>query len=299
MVNAKGELLAATLCVPDPGVAPEPAPAVLLCQGMSGVRRLVLPQVAAALAEAGFVTLRFDYSGFGDSEGERGWIDPAARVEDARSALSALSHRSEVDPARIGVYGHSYGGPVALMLAVSDPRLRVLAAVSSPGAGPDMLRAARPAWDWVALKHRVASDRSRSAVGGLPEVVAFDEILPFSPAFAAGYARLKAEHGGTSAQAAGSGLGIDRFYLASVDRILAARTDLLAADLTDCPALFISGADDDTAPIEALEPVVRAIPGVVQWKVVPDADHNTLDGDPGLSQALGDAVAWYRSHLRI
>lgn len=296
VANASGDRLAATLCSPSTGVH-EPVAAVLLCQGMSGVRRLVLPQVAATLAEAGIASLRFDYSGFGESEGERGWIDPAARVEDARSALSALLDHDVVDSMRVGIYGHSYGGPIALMLAVTDSRVRALAAVSSPGSGPDMLRAARSAWDWVALKHTVAQERTWIAGGGEPTVVPFEEILPFSPAFAAGYARLKADHGGTSAQAAGTGLGVDRFYLASVDRMLAARTDLLATELVDCPALFISGEDDDTAPVEALEPVVRAIRGVVTWKVIPGADHNALDADPGLSHALSSVATWFRSHL--
>lgn len=296
VVNAHGMRLAATFAGPD--LAPgKPAPAVLLCQGMSGVRTLVLPQVADALAAQGIATLRFDYAGFGDSEGERGWIDPGARVEDARCALAALLARGDVDPGRVGVYGHSLGGPVAIGVAAADVRVRALAAVSTPGAGREMLRAARPAWQWVQLRHRVDAERARIAAGEPAEVVGLDEILPFSPAFAAGYARLRQSTGGTSAMAAGTGLGVTDFYLASVDRITASRPDLLASGLAHCPVLLVNGADDDTAPIETVEPVFAAIPSVKRWIVVPSADHNTLDADPGLAAALAEVSQWFATHL--
>jgi pimeloyl-ACP methyl ester carboxylesterase len=296
VVNAHGIRLAATFASPDPA-AGKPAPAVLLCQGMSGVRTLVLPQVADALAAQGIATLRFDYAGFGDSEGERGWIDPGARVEDARSAMAALMARDDVDPGRIGVYGHSLGGPVAIGVAAGDARVRALAAVSTPGAGREMLRAARPAWQWVQLRHRVDAERARIAAGAPAEVVGLDEILPFSPAFAAGYARLRQSTGGTSAIAAGTGLGVTDFYLASVDRITESRADLLAAGLAHCPVLLVNGADDDTAPIETVEPVFAAIPSTKRWIVVPSADHNTLDADPGLAAALAEVSQWFATHL--
>lgn len=84
------------------------------------MRTLVLPEVARRLADVGVASLRFDYSGFGDSQGERGWIDPGARADDARFALEALIAQPHVDAVRLGVYGHSLGGPVALATAAAD-----------------------------------------------------------------------------------------------------------------------------------------------------------------------------------
>ena len=72
----RGARLAGVLRLPDEQPEPgSPAPAVLLCQGLSGVKHLVLPEVARALAARGFASLRFDYAGYGDSEGE-----PSAQV---------------------------------------------------------------------------------------------------------------------------------------------------------------------------------------------------------------------------
>lgn len=289
-----GVHLAATLRTPE---AEFPSPAVLLCQGMSGVRNLVLPTVAERLAAVGIASLRFDYAGFGDSEGERGWIDPAARAKDAHSALDALVDQPSVSPEHIGVYGHSLGGPVALAVASGDPRVRAVAAVSSPGTGLAMLRAARPAWDWVALKHRVAEERARVAAGDPPTAVGIEEIFPFSPKFAAAYAALKKSQGGTSAMAEGSGLGTSSFYLATVDRIVASHPEVSAAGLAHCATLLVNGSDDDTAPIEDVEPVFRAIAGPKRWELVTDADHNDLDGDAGLESALDVVCAWFTENL--
>ena len=292
--NARGEQLAATLQLPE---ASGPHPGVLLCQGLSGVRRLVMPEVAGALAQVGIASLRFDYAGFGDSEGARGWLDPISRAGDAQCALTQLRTQPEVDASRIGVYGHSYGGPVALQLAASTPGIRALAAVSSPGSGTDMLRAARAAWDWVALKQRLVIERQRRARGLPGEVVPVEQIFPFSPKFAAGYAKLKQAKGGSSALQAEQGLGSDSFYLASVDLMTALDLLPVASAITGCPCLFITGELDDTAPVETIEPVIAAVRGIKEWIVVAGADHNALDSDPGLNHALGSVTGWFATHL--
>lgn len=271
---------------------------MLLCQGLSGVRNLVLPEVAHALASGGIASLRFDYCGFGDSSGERGWIDPTARVADAKYALEALLARSEIDPTRAGIYGHSYGGPVAVHVAASDRRIRALVSVSGPGSGSDMLRAARPAWAWVELRHRLDQERSRIAAGQSPEVVDIGEIFPFSPKFESAYAELQASQGGTSALEGADGLGKSQFYLASIDRMLAFHPEAAASDLGHCATLLINGEDDDTAPVETVEPVFRALAGTKRWDLVIGADHNDLDSDPGLAQALVAVVEWFHAHLK-
>jgi pimeloyl-ACP methyl ester carboxylesterase len=292
--NGAGERIAATFLTPNNA---SPAPAVLLCQGLSGVRNLVMPTVASVLADAGIASLRFDYAGHGESSGDRGWINPFARVSDARYVLSYLIGMQEVDPHRVGVYGHSYGGPVALHLAAADPQVRAAVTVSGPGNGEAMLRAPRPAWEWVELKKRVAVDRLAISRGHEPEVVPVNDIFPFSPAFAAAYEKLKASQGGTSALPGTDGLGKTSFYLASVDAMSAFRPEAAAAQLTGCPTMFINGADDDTAPIETVGEVYRVLPGPKRWIIVPDADHNTLDTDPGLTAALADAVSWFGAYL--
>src|SRR5262245_1178288 len=90
--------LAGVLPVPDGASAAHQVPAVLLCQGLSGVKHLVLPAVAARFRTAGLAALAFDYRGYGDSAGEPGCVLPAARVEDALHAFAYLAQRPEVEP---------------------------------------------------------------------------------------------------------------------------------------------------------------------------------------------------------
>jgi predicted alpha/beta-hydrolase family hydrolase len=55
-----GSRLAGDLTRPESGDAAR-GPAVLLCQGLSGVRQLVMPEVANAFAAKGIASLRFNY----------------------------------------------------------------------------------------------------------------------------------------------------------------------------------------------------------------------------------------------
>ncbi len=293
IATSSGEAISGVLCLPDGATS---APAVLLCQGLSGVAHLVLPQIAEGLAEHSYASLRFSYRGYGDSDGARGWIDPASRVDDASDALAWLAAAEGVDRSRIGIYGHSYGGPVAITVAAREFLAKAVVSTSGPGDGVDLLRACRPSWDWVALKHRLAAQRRAIVGGAAPTAVPLNEILPFSPAFEAAYAVLKQSQGGTTAQAAGEGLGTSRFYLASVDKMLDFRPSEAAARLGPTPLLMIHGEDDDTAPIETVFPVFRAATGPKRMIIIDGADHNDLDS-VRISDVITACVAFYDASL--
>ncbi|HTI85034.1 MAG TPA: alpha/beta hydrolase [Alphaproteobacteria bacterium] len=85
------------------------------------------------LDELGYITLRFDMRGCGESEGERGRLICLEQVADTRAALRALQARADVDPARIAVLGSSFGAAVAVYTAGVDEG--VAAVVSSGGWG--------------------------------------------------------------------------------------------------------------------------------------------------------------------
>jgi len=70
-----------------------------------------------------FNLLVFDYRGYGKSEGT-----PSRRgtIEDARAALEYVLGRRDVDPGRVGLFGQSIGGAVAVVVAAGDQRVRGL-----------------------------------------------------------------------------------------------------------------------------------------------------------------------------
>jgi alpha-beta hydrolase superfamily lysophospholipase len=89
--------------------------------------------VAELFTSLGYVTLRFDMRGCGESAGQRGRVICLEQVEDTRNALSFLQTRNEVERERIAVYGHSFGAAVAIYAAGVEPR--IAACVSSGGWG--------------------------------------------------------------------------------------------------------------------------------------------------------------------
>ncbi len=196
----------------------------------------------------------------------------------------------------MGVYGHSYGGPVAICLGARDPRVRALVSVSGPGSGTAMLQSVRSSWDWIALKERVEAERTRAATTGDTTDVEIETIFPFSPAFRAAYDRLKST-GGTSALQATPGTDTNRFKLASVDAMLDFHPEDAARRLGGRPLLLVHGAKDDTAGIETVDPVYANAPGPKRWVVIPDAQHNDLDAGAGLARVITTAADWFSEHL--
>ncbi len=70
----------------------------------------------------GFVTLRVDKPGCGDSEGGPGRdVDFDTELDGYRQALRMLKARSDVDPDRVFIFGHSMGGVMAPLLAAEIP----------------------------------------------------------------------------------------------------------------------------------------------------------------------------------
>ena len=65
--------------------------------------------VANYFAELGYLALRFDFRGCGESGGEPGRIICLEQVEDVQNAISYLGTRSDVDSENIAVMGHSFG----------------------------------------------------------------------------------------------------------------------------------------------------------------------------------------------
>jgi len=106
-----------------------PLAAVVMVHGLSAVKEMALDRYAEVFCEAGLAVLVYDHRGFGASDGEpRQVINPWAQARDLRLAIGWLCEQSEVDPERIGVWGSSYGGGVAIVVAACDERVAAVVA---------------------------------------------------------------------------------------------------------------------------------------------------------------------------
>ena len=100
--------------------------------------------LATELTDAGLVTFRYDRRGTGESKLEEGTsLTLQGVVDDAKAALDLMAERKETQGKDLAVVGYEEGGLVALRLAASDPRVKRLVLVSTPGRSLVDVHAAR------------------------------------------------------------------------------------------------------------------------------------------------------------
>ena len=139
LIPSLGFNLAGTVTRPQQG--PGPFPAVVLIGGSGPTDRdetvagiPILGQVARDLAAAGFLVVRYDKRGVGQSGGRGESATLQDYAEDARAVTRWLERRKDVDRHRIALVGHSEGAAVALLLSAREED-RVKAAVLIAGIG--------------------------------------------------------------------------------------------------------------------------------------------------------------------
>jgi dipeptidyl aminopeptidase/acylaminoacyl peptidase len=134
--TSDGLRLSGTVSVPDGLASGERRPAFLVLHGFGSTRQAGnVKTPAAMLNRLGYVTLRFDMRGCGDSEGPRGNLICLEQVADTRNALSFLAEHANVDARRIGVIGSSFGAAVSVYTAGVDDRVAACIAASGWGNG--------------------------------------------------------------------------------------------------------------------------------------------------------------------
>jgi dipeptidyl aminopeptidase/acylaminoacyl peptidase len=148
------------------------APALVVMHGWGGNAEMMLP-LAAPLHAAGYSLLLVDARCHGRSDADS-FASLPRFAEDIEAALAWLAGRPEVDPARLGIIGHSVGAGAALLVAAGQPTLRAvvsLAAFAHPAA---MMRR------WLAAKRIPYWPLGAYVLGYVQRVIGhrFDDIAP-------------------------------------------------------------------------------------------------------------------------
>lgn len=138
-IPASGFSLAAS--VAKPAGAQGRLPAVIVIGGSGPVDRdstvagiPVMGQVAADLVKAGFLVVRYDKRGIGQSGGRAETATLNDYAEDVRAIIKWLEkERKDVNKKRIALVGHSEGAWVAMRVAARDKRVAAVALVAGAG----------------------------------------------------------------------------------------------------------------------------------------------------------------------
>jgi len=141
----EGLALAGVVRVPDGARPTERRPAFMVLHGFgSNMNAANVLKPCAMLAELGYVTLRFDMPGCGESEGEKGRLICLEQVGAVSQALSLLAQHPQVDVARIAVMGSSFGAAVAVYAGGVDQRIAAVVSASGWGHGERKFRGQHP-----------------------------------------------------------------------------------------------------------------------------------------------------------
>ncbi|CAL4866481.1 hypothetical protein MMA231_00723 [Asticcacaulis sp. MM231] len=123
-----------------------PFPAVVLIAGSGPHTRdedvaghKVFMVLADALNRAGIAVLRYDKRGMGQSTGDYARATTTDFAADADAAVTWLTQRPKVDPAHIGLIGHSEGGLIAPAVAVHNPSVSFVVLMAGPGLPGDQI----------------------------------------------------------------------------------------------------------------------------------------------------------------
>jgi pimeloyl-ACP methyl ester carboxylesterase len=138
-IPAAGFSLAGTLTMP-PAIGRMRHPAIVLVAGSGPVDRdetvfgiPIFAQLAGALADQGFIVLRYDKRGVGQSGGRIERVTIQDYADDLVTAVKWMEKRKDVDKKRIAVVGHSEGGAVGMLAAAREKKIASLVLVAAPG----------------------------------------------------------------------------------------------------------------------------------------------------------------------
>ena len=135
-LRVNGQSVYGMLHLPDTPPPTHGHPSVLILHGFTGNRagdHRLLPLLSRYLQRLGVASLRIDFRGSGDSEGDFSEMTVTREVEDAAEAMAYLRQYPGIDPVRAMLLGFSMGGMVAALSAQQlDPHRLALWAPALP-----------------------------------------------------------------------------------------------------------------------------------------------------------------------
>ncbi|HCZ8769265.1 TPA: alpha/beta hydrolase [Staphylococcus aureus] len=271
-------------------------PAIVVNHPAGGVKEQTAGLYAERLATLGYVTMAYDASYQGESEGQPHNLEnPSSRVEDVRAAVDYFNTLDFIDDSRIGALGICAGGGYTIKAAQTEKRIKAVVGISAADIGQNF----RKGWtgnqdekDINPLLEQVAEQRKAEANGAPQKLVGF---VPEEPTEDMDqetkdgweyYRTPRAQHERS----------INQFPFISFDRIIEFTAFDLVDKLLTQPVLFIAGSEAGTlwqsenAYERALEPK--------DIHIVEGANHfDMCDKEPFVTEAVEKMNSFYGQYL--
>jgi alpha-beta hydrolase superfamily lysophospholipase len=210
------------------------------------------------LTGMGYVVLRFDMRGCGESEGERGNLICLEQVEDTSSALTFLTKHPAVDPNRIAVVGSSFGGAVAVYAGGVDPRVAAVISNGGWGDGERKFRGQHPTPEaWKKFTDMLALGRGYRAKHGKPLMVPRYDIVPIPPHLRTNLAKDS----------------IHEFTSETAQSMYDFRADDVVGKIAPRPLLLLHSSNDSVTPTEQSIEMFKRAGHPSELHLIADVDH--------------------------
>jgi pimeloyl-ACP methyl ester carboxylesterase len=162
-IQGNGFTLASTISRPTATPSPSPLPAIVLLGDSNALDRdgvvegvPVVGELAGLLADRGFLVVRYDKRGTGQSGGRPESVSLGDYADDARVIVRYLRRRDDVDDRRIALVGHGEGGWVALSAAAGFGDAKAVVTIAAGAARGSEL---------IMEQQRLSLDRSSMSQG--------------------------------------------------------------------------------------------------------------------------------------
>lgn len=281
----------------DPGAGPRPT--IVLAGGWCYVREIVMPTYAEAFFEAGMNALVFDYRNLGVSDGDdRQHLDPWAQVRDYENAISFLERHPSVDPNRIGVWGISYSGGHALILAAIDARVKSIVSQIPVIDGFENMRRVHGTMGYRRLKELLDEDR-RLRYERPGERLYLPHASPDPDREVSAWPFPETFHTFKAIKDSTAPLYENRSTVESVALLEQYDVGPFVRRIYDTPVLMIVAEGDDLTLWDLEIGAFNAIPSATKHlEVLPHTTHMTLYSDEDkLTVAAGHAREWFSATL--
>jgi dipeptidyl aminopeptidase/acylaminoacyl peptidase len=275
--------LAGILHIPDGMKAKEKRPAIMVLHGFGTNKDGATPLEATKILEGmGYIVLRFDMRGCGESGGEPAYILCQDQVRDTQAAATYLQSLKQVDPKRIGVLGHSFGAAVAVYAGGVDKRLGAVIAVGGWGDGVAKFREQhKSAAQWKKFIMKLEQGRRHRAKTGKSLMMPRFDIVPIP-------AHLRKNLVGNA---------IMEFPAETAMSMMDFRANDVVADISPRPLLLLHPANDTVTPTSQAVGLFMRAKQPADMHLVSGVDHFMLNDDQGLVKRILED--WLARHFPV
>ena len=276
--NSDGLKLAGIVHTPDDLRPGERRPVFVILHGFGGNKDGHGQTVMAEQLTAwGYVTMRMDFRGCGESEGEHGRIICLDQVADTSNAVTYMASRADVDAERIALVGSSFGAAVAIYAGGADSRVAAVISSGGWGDGERKFRRQHPTPEaWERFTKMLEEGRKHRERTGRSLMVPRFDIVPIPE-------RLRQN------MSAGS---IMEFPAETAQSMYDFRADDMVDKISPRPLLLLHSANDSVTPTHESIELFKRAKQPAELYLLSDVDHFMFNQEnPRVTRLVSDWLA--------